>query len=87
MKDHICDRAQLRFLFLEPKVGVDVNDTEAFAVVWESGKNRGSISDNVLDETVSKSAILALSRRHIDSYCKGGGHVELQSEETVSPLI
>jgi hypothetical protein len=83
----MCDRAQPRFLFLEPKVGVDVNDTEAFAVVWESGKNRGSISDNVLDETVSKSAILVPGRRHIGSCCKGGGHVELHSDEIVSPLI
>lgn len=50
-------------------------------------KNRGSISDNVLEETVSKSAILVFGRRHIGSYCGGDEHVELQSDETVSPLI
>jgi hypothetical protein len=83
----MCDRAQPRFLFLEPKVGVDVNDAEAFAVVRESVKNRESISDSVLDETVSKSAILVPGRRHIGSCCKGGGHVELHSDEIVSPLI
>lgn len=49
----MCDRAQPRFLFLEPKVGVDVNDAEAFAVVRVSVKNRESISDSVLDETLS----------------------------------
>jgi hypothetical protein len=82
----MCDRAQPRFLFLEPKIGVDVNDTEAFVVVWESVKSRGSISDNVLDETVSNSAILALGRRHIGNYCKDGRACRAPKQRDREPL-
>jgi hypothetical protein len=65
---------------------VDVNDTEAFAVVWESVKNRGSISDNALDETVSESVILALGRRHIGSYCKDGRACRAPKRRDREPL-
>ena len=83
---HMCDRAQPLFLFLEPKVGVDVNDTGAWVVVWESIKNGGSILDNVLDETMSKSAMLALVRHHIGSDFKGGWACGAPERQDHGPL-
>ena len=55
-------------------------------MVWESVKNRGSISDNVLDETVSNSAILALDRRHIGSRCKDGRACRAPKRRDREPL-
>jgi hypothetical protein len=76
-------RAQPRFRIVEPKVGVDVRDTEAVLVVWDSAENGASMSKDVFDMTMSQSVILMIIR---DRVVEEIDHVDSLGETDAEPF-